>query len=112
MARLRGRPDHRRVSRVHGGALDDDPLAKARLEEARQRIAATAKKRRSELGLTQEQVAESLGCSTAYYQRVEYGQVNVSLRFLAHLTVVLDCDLGDMLSRVPRRVRTTKKAAN
>ena len=101
------------MSRKHGGAANDDPRVASRLEEAKQRIARVTKRRRGELGLTQEEMSEDLGCSTAYYQRVEYGHVNVSLRFLAHLTVVLDVDLEEML-RAGRllRSRTSKKAAN
>lgn len=86
------------------------------LAEARARIAEVAKRRRAKLEFTQEQVAEALGCSVAYYQRVEYAKVNLSLRFLAHLTVVLGCDLEEILQpRQPhlRRHRSTeKKAAN
>ncbi|MCB9592820.1 MAG: helix-turn-helix transcriptional regulator [Sandaracinaceae bacterium] len=104
------------MSRVHGGAGDQDPRAVAALAEARQRIAAVAKLRRAELEMTQEQVAEALGCSVAYYQRVEYAKVNLSLRFLAHLAVVLGCELEDMLQPRERRLRarrsTAKKAAN
>lgn len=104
------------MSRVHGGAGDKDPRAVAALAEARQRIAEVAKRRRAELEMTQEQVAEAVGCSVAYYQRVEYAQVNLSLRFLAHLVVVLECELEDVLQprepRLRRRRSTTKKAAN
>ncbi len=66
--------------------------------------------------MTQEQVAEALGCSVAYYQRIEYGRVNLTLRLLAHLAVVLGCELEDMLQprerRLVKRRSTVKKAAN
>lgn len=101
------------MTRSHGGSKDAGAAIARRLAEARARIAAVVKRRRADLELTQEQVAEELGCTTSHYQRVEYGQANVSLAFLAHLTVVLDCGLEDMLQPARRRpVRSTKKAAN
>lgn len=104
------------MSRIHGGALDRDPRALAALVEARERIAEVAKRRRAELGMTQETVAEALGCSVAYYQRIEYAQVNLTLRLLTHLVVALECELEDMLQprarRLVKRRSTTKKAAN
>jgi len=110
-----GALDHREVTRSHGGSKDADPAVAERIEDARARIAAVVKRRRADLELTQEQVAEALGCTTSHYQRVEYAEVSVSLAFLAHLTVVLECELEDMLQpldRFRRRVRSTKKAAN
>ncbi|HJK93261.1 MAG TPA: helix-turn-helix transcriptional regulator [Polyangiaceae bacterium LLY-WYZ-15_(1-7)] len=103
------------MTRAHGGSRDEDPLLDARVEEARRRIAAAIRRRRRELGLTQEQAAEKLGCTTTHYQRVEYAQANVSLVFLAHLSLVMECDLEELLQPdrgVLRRRRTTKKAAN
>ena len=49
------------MTRAHGGSRDEDPLLDARVEEARRRIAAAIRRRRRELGLTQEQAAEKLG---------------------------------------------------
>lgn len=104
------------MSRVHGGAGDQDPRAAAALAEARRRIAAVARRRRAELEMTQEQLAEALGCSVPYYQRIEYGKVNLTLRLLAHLAVVLECELEDMLQpharRAARRRSTSKRAAS
>ena len=103
------------VSRVHGGSYEQDPAVEARLEKARVRIAAAVRRRRAALDLTQEEVAELVGCTVTYYQKLEGAKCTPSLRFLNHLTLVLGCDLEEVFVSRPRliaRRSSRKKAAN
>jgi transcriptional regulator with XRE-family HTH domain len=102
------------VSRVHGGSYDQDPAVEARLEKTRADIAAAVRTQRAALGWTQEQVAEKVGCAVTYFQKLEAAKCTPSLRFLSHLSLVLSCDLIDLVKPAPtlRRRRTSRKAAN
>ena len=74
------------------------------------RIAAAIRKRREELGLTQEQVAYESGTSLRNYARIEAGTVNLRLLSLYRITAVLQTspsrllDAADNGSRAARRV--------
>ena len=56
------------------------------------------RKRRLDLGLTQEQVGEYSGLHYTYIHQIEAGFRNVSLENLAKLARGLDWDLGEMLA--------------
>ena len=53
------------------------------------------KRRRHELGLTQEDVAEAMGIVVRQYQKIEAGEMNVTLRTLTRLATVLRLPLRD-----------------
>ena len=55
-------------------------------------------KRRQELGLTQEAVAEAARLHFSYIHQIEAGFRNVSLEDLAKVARGLDWDLGEMLT--------------
>ena len=49
-------------------------------------------------GLSQEDLAEAAGLSRATYQRLESGRMpNPPLRYLVNLSIVLDCELDDLI---------------
>lgn len=56
----------------------------------RKRFALAIRRRRTELGLTQEDVAERLQIVARQYQKIESGQVNVTLRTIARIARVLE----------------------
>lgn len=58
----------------------------------RLRLGDNAAKARRALGLSQEVLAERLGCSVRYLQYVERGKANVTLDFLAALASTLEVD--------------------
>jgi transcriptional regulator with XRE-family HTH domain len=68
------------------------------LKEFGKRVA----KRRAELGLTQEAVAEAAGLHFSYIHQIEAGIRNVSLENLARVAKGLDMDLGDLLRGLQR----------
>jgi transcriptional regulator with XRE-family HTH domain len=55
------------------------------------------KRRRNELTLTQEDVADRLGIVVRQYQKIEAGQVNVTLRTLCRIAMVLDVSVDKLL---------------
>lgn len=49
-------------------------------------------------GWRQEDLAEAAGLSRATYQRLESGRMpNPPLRYLVNLSIVLDCELDDLI---------------
>ncbi|MBZ0232733.1 MAG: helix-turn-helix domain-containing protein [Deltaproteobacteria bacterium] len=68
-------------------------------------------------GWTQEVLAERLGLSTKYLQRVEWGRQNLSLRSLATIASALGCRPFDLLRPMrsivpvrPGRPRASKRS--
>ncbi len=55
------------------------------------------RKRREELGLSQEKFAEHLGFHRTYIGSLERGERNVSLKSLEHLAQLLEVDPLDLL---------------
>jgi transcriptional regulator with XRE-family HTH domain len=57
--------------------------------ELRLRFGENVARVRRERGLSQEQLAEKLGCSARYVQYVEHGKANVTIDFIAAVAEVL-----------------------
>lgn len=53
---------------------------------------------RANLGMTQEDLASRLGVSVRHLQRIEAGQKNLSVLFLAELSPLLEAEPADFLS--------------
>lgn len=60
------------------------------------RLGSALKRRRLELGLSQEGAAEAIGITPRHYQKIEAGSVNVTLRTLAKITSALHLPLNKM----------------
>lgn len=68
--------------------------------------------------MTQEELAETVGCATRYVQRIEQGRANLTLRFVASLAAALETDVGSFFAataiapnpRKPGRPRRKRKA--
>ena len=54
----------------------------AELAEVQQRIAVAVRRRRRELGLTQERASQIIGMAPRHLQKLEAGEVNLTLRTL------------------------------
>lgn len=55
-------------------------------------------RRRTEAGLTQEQLAEKADISARTLQRIEHRDMeNPPIRYLANLAIVLECQLEDLI---------------
>lgn len=57
------------------------------------------RKRRKELGLTQEDAAERIQIATRHYQKLEPGDLNLTLRTLCRLADALQTVASDLLRR-------------
>lgn len=62
-------------------------------------IGRNVRKRRQELGLTQEQLAHDAELTMRYLGAVERGQQNPSIRILARICAALHCDIPDLFTR-------------
>lgn len=60
---------------------------------------------RTDAGLTQEELAESIETATKNLQQIEYGKVNMTLRTVARLANALGVEPAELL------VKPTRKAA-
>lgn len=56
------------------------------------------KKRRKELGYTQEHLAEKLLVSSGYISQIERGITRINLDTLGQIANLLECDIADFLS--------------
>lgn len=73
------------------------------------RIAAAIRKRRGELGLTQETVAYESGTSVRNYARIEAGTVNLRLLSLFQIAAVLNTPPSRLLDAADDGGRTARK---
>jgi transcriptional regulator with XRE-family HTH domain len=69
-------------------------MPSSRTRSVLQNIAANVRARRVRLSLTQERVAEGAKLDLRHYQRVERGQVNVTIDVLVKLVGVLEMPLA------------------
>lgn len=64
-------------------------MGKPEFRRLAKRLAIVLRRRREQLGLTQEDVAAESGMATRRYQRIEAGEQNVTLETVARLLRVL-----------------------
>lgn len=57
------------------------------------------RRQRSVLGLSQEEVAERLGMATRHYQKIESGELNVTMATLCRVADALRVEPAALLSR-------------
>lgn len=72
-------------------------VAEHHYRQLQKRLGASLRKRRNELGLTQEDVSDLLGMVARQYQKIEAGEVNVTLRTLTRLAIALKVNVRDLL---------------
>ena len=60
------------------------------------------RERRSQLGLSQEALADRSELHWTYFGQVERGQVNVSLHNILRIAEALEVDAGSLVERLPR----------
>ena len=73
------------------------------------RIALKAKKRLAELGLTQKELAEKMGCSQQYVSLIFQGKENLTLETIAKLEKVLNFDIIEYKSNNYKEPRVSEK---
>lgn len=62
-------------------------------------LAANIKRRRNELGVTQEEAAHRMRMATRHYQKLEAGEVNVTISTLSKVAIALKVDLSALFKR-------------
>ena len=81
-----------------------------RPEAALKRVAKRIAEIRQAKGITQDEMAEKLGCATRNYQRIEYGQ-NVTIKTLVRIANLLGVTVTDLVPPPePRRDRPSKRS--
>lgn len=71
-------------------------MATPRFEREKRRLAQAVKRRRIELGMTQEDAAHATHLNTRHYQKLEAGEINVTLRTLSRLAEAFKVRLKDL----------------
>lgn len=69
-------------------------------KSARHRLAASLRRARAELGLSQEGLAELAGLHRTYVGGIERGERNVSIDNIERLAVALQVDVVDLLKLI------------
>jgi transcriptional regulator with XRE-family HTH domain len=72
-------------------------VKKKRIPEERTRFGATIRERRIALGLSQEELAEMVGCHRNYMGRIERGEQNITLDMMIRVAKALRCRLADVM---------------
>lgn len=106
------------MPRKHRGADEDADAAEADRKRVAVPLASNVRRLRASRALTQEALAERVGCASTYVQSVERGEGNITARMLGALARALGVDVGRLLepvagglrARPPGRPTTTKPA--
>lgn len=70
------------------------------MEEFEQRFAKAVKKRRLELGMSQESFADAAGIHRTYASSIERGKVQVSLAIASQVALALQLKLSELMVRM------------
>jgi transcriptional regulator with XRE-family HTH domain len=68
-----------------------------RFKRAFHRLAVVIRRRRTELGLSQEDVAHAMGVATRHYQKLEAGELNPTFMTLLKAAEALEIDPSALL---------------
>lgn len=60
----------------------------------------TIRQRRIDLGFSQEQLAEGVGCHRNYMGRIERGEQNITLDMMVRVAKALQCSISDLAAEV------------
>ena len=63
----------------------------------RTRFGQNARKRRKELGISQEELAMRIGTDQGYVSLLETGQMNTTLDMIERICEALECEVGDLV---------------
>ena len=70
--------------------------SKQRIPKHRKRFGDAIRERRTALGLSQEELAEGVGCHRNYMGRIERGEQNITLDMMARVAKALGCNIGTL----------------
>jgi len=84
--------------RLSGGMVHPDPFT-----TARQALAANVTRLRERAGWTQQGAAEAMGLDVKHLQKLEYGELNPSLRTLVRVAGAFGITVGRLLAHTSRK---------
>jgi transcriptional regulator with XRE-family HTH domain len=73
-------------------------VAPSRFDRERVRLAGAVRRRRLQLGLSQEEAAHKIGIATRHFQKLEAAEVNITLRTLVAVAEGLATTIGDLFA--------------
>ena len=73
-------------------------MAIPRFEREKRRLGQVVRRRRIELGLTQEEAAHAVHIATRHYQKLEAGELNITLRTLVRVADAFGTDVKDLFN--------------
>jgi len=71
---------------------------KKKIPKHRRHFGDAIRERRTALDLSQEQLAEGVGCHRNYMGRIERGEQNITLDMMVRVSKALDCCIADLAS--------------
>jgi len=71
-------------------------VGQQRHERVCKALGGKVKRRRQNLGLTQEDVADEMGIAARHYQKIEAGELNLTIRTLIRVAEALSIELKDL----------------
>jgi transcriptional regulator with XRE-family HTH domain len=71
-------------------------VATPQYDRARKRLAQTVRRRREDLGLSQEAAAHAIHIATRHYQKLEAGSLNITLRTLTRVAEAFGVAIKDL----------------
>ena len=74
-------------------------VATSPFEKAKTKLAQAMRRRRAQLKLTQEDAAHAVDMATRHYQKLEAGELNITLRTLTRLVVTLGLDVSEIYKK-------------
>ncbi len=75
------------------------PGRRARKPGLKRRLTAGLRRQRERLGWSQERAAEALGVVPRHYQKIEAGELNVTLRTLERLCRAFSVDVNQLFEK-------------
>jgi transcriptional regulator with XRE-family HTH domain len=77
------------------------------IEHLLSHIGSELKRKREQLGLSQEELAERSGLHRTYITDIEQGKRNITLKSLFQLTKALQIPLGELFSSIQKKIDPT-----
>ena len=71
---------------------------KRRIPKYRKLFGDVIRKRRTALGLSQESLAEGVGCHRNYMGRIERGEQNITLDMMVRVAKALECSIKELMN--------------
>jgi transcriptional regulator with XRE-family HTH domain len=73
-------------------------VSEAHFRRAQRLLARNIRQQREALGFTQEDAAHASGMAVRHYQKLEAGELNVTLRTLTKVAKALKCEVSDLFA--------------